>query len=435
MKKLTLIFLCVFALFATRGAEAAIAQDAQVPRSAGGAGAANQTVRVSNSREFLEALGSDRVIEMSAGVYNLSEWDPYLSDKGALKLAEGVSWKDQYGEGELHLEGIKNLTIRGLGAKGSDTEIAVAPLSSHVLVFENCGDIAIEWLHAKHSDGAYSGRVFHFENSSRITIAGAGMYGGKDGLFLSNVSDIKVTDSVIYECTETAVFAAASRNVAFENCVFRDNGVGGRHLEIVTFHRKGSGNISFSNCTFTGNQGKMFDVSDTTIEVWNSVFSGNVTELPVYGSVNVAFYGGENVEFYSCVFDAAGVGGYSCEYDGQTNDFIWLLNGVPLPQADIIHGVSEANLNFRWISVSPKTVSRMEGSQSGVIFLEMKNGNYYFLPFENAHHIQKIIFTDKDKHIDVILTDEGGKYDEKGFSFPELKEQDDKVPLLEGGGA
>ena len=40
MKKLTVVFLCVFVLAAVSGCrtEAAIAQDAQVPRSAGGAG-------------------------------------------------------------------------------------------------------------------------------------------------------------------------------------------------------------------------------------------------------------------------------------------------------------------------------------------------------------------------------------------------------------
>ena len=58
-----------------------------------------KTIKVSNSCEFLEALGSNRIIEMASGKYNLLEWDPFLQnlkqDK-LVKLSEDISWEEEY---------------------------------------------------------------------------------------------------------------------------------------------------------------------------------------------------------------------------------------------------------------------------------------------------------------------------------------------------
>ena len=98
------IFLCIFMLlFTVDGTEAADLR----------------TITVSNAREFLEALGSNRIIEMDyTGDYNLSEWE--FSDD--LKLAEGVRWSGVFDGAELVLSGIKNLTINGgtITATGSN---------------------------------------------------------------------------------------------------------------------------------------------------------------------------------------------------------------------------------------------------------------------------------------------------------------------------
>ena len=256
-----------------------------------------KTIKVSNSREFIEALGSDRIIELKPGKYNLSEWDPIynnqpeqaprysnLKNKGNPKLQKGVSWSDEpFDGGELVLSGIKNLTIRGDAKKKS--EIIVDPRYAFVLKFNECDNIVIERLTAGHSEGGYcQGGVFDFTDSSKITITNVNMYGcGTYGLELSNVSDMKVTSSKIYECTYGIMNINGGVNIRFEKCTFIDN------QEFTMIDVAGTVNASFINCEFINNSGQMFSVKHTTVSVSNSTFRGNRTDSPIDASNNVSF--------------------------------------------------------------------------------------------------------------------------------------------------
>jgi len=248
---------------------------------------AGATFEVSNAREFLEALGSDRIIEMDyTGNYNLSEWDPYLVSKSNMpKLARGVSWTEAFEGGELVLSGINNLTIRCEGAEGVKAEIVIDPRYSFVMKFENCSNIVMEGVSAGHSEGGYcEGGVFSFMDSSRITINNTRMYGcGTEGLALTNVSGMKVTDSGIYDCTYYIMTVTGGENIVFEDCMFMDN------KEFTLVNVSGTGKMSFTNCYFNDNHGQMFNVEGTTISVSNSSFNRNVTDSPIRGSKNVKF--------------------------------------------------------------------------------------------------------------------------------------------------
>ena len=247
-----------------------------------------QIIKVSNATEFLAALGSRRTIELSPGKYNLSELDPFSEDVAADKLPKlprGVSWEEQFDGGELVLNNIKNLTIRGTAAPGS-AEIIVNPRYVFVLKFENCADIAIEGLSVGHSEGGYcQGGVFQFNNSSQITISNTGMYGcGTEGLLLEDVSGMKVTDSRIYKCTYDIMTVHRGRNITFEQCVFTDN----QQFSLINVTE--TRNMSFTKCEFTNNRGgAMFSVDETTISVTNSTFSNNAVEDGVTNTHNVKF--------------------------------------------------------------------------------------------------------------------------------------------------
>ncbi|MCL1940376.1 MAG: right-handed parallel beta-helix repeat-containing protein [Synergistaceae bacterium] len=282
------------------------------------AGTANRIIIVEDAREFLEALGSDRIIELSPGRYNLSEWDPILNNQpeqappypnlrneGSPKLAKGVSWSDDpFDGGELVLSGISDLTIRSTG-KGPDTLIVVDPRYAYVLKFVNCSGIVIENIAAGHSEGGYcSGGVFGFEDSSRITMTGSNMFGcGTEGLVLSNVSDMNVTASRIYGCTYDIMTVSGGENITFESCEFSDN------QEFSLVNVAGTRNISFADCEFRDNMGSsMFAVDGTTVSVSNSAFIDNYTRSPIQDS--------DNVEFTNCTFDTAHAGD-SAEDEGE----------------------------------------------------------------------------------------------------------------------
>ena len=257
-----------------------------------------QTIKVSTAHEFLEALGSNRIIEIAPGEYNLSEWDPFrrdqangedLSNPGEAeepKLPEGVSWEETHDGGELILRGIEKLTIRGAG-KTDGSELIVDPRYAFVLKFENCNDIEIQGLSAGHSGGGFcQGGVFGFANSSRIAITDTGMYGcGTEGLTLSDVSGMKVTASRIYDCAFYIMTVSGGKDISFEKCVFSDN------QEFTLVNVSKTGNMSFANCEFTGNSGEMFNVRDAIVSVSNSSFSNNDTQTPIASSRNVEFTG------------------------------------------------------------------------------------------------------------------------------------------------
>ena len=247
-----------------------------------------QTINVTDAREFIEALGSNRIIDMDySGDYNLSRWE--FSDD--LKLQEGVRWSGVFDGGELVLSGIENLTILGGGPDGANSHIIVDPRYAFVLKFENCRDIVIDGPWARHSEGgSCEGGVFGFTDSSRITIRYTEMYGcGTEGLMLSNVSGMKIENSVISQCTYYIMSAMGGENISFEDCMFTSN------EEFTLVNVTGTRNLSFENCWFNDNRGRqMFDVNGTTITVSNSSFNRNITNSPIRGSANVEFI---NCEF------------------------------------------------------------------------------------------------------------------------------------------
>jgi hypothetical protein len=247
-----------------------------------------RTIKVSDAREFLEALGSNRIIEMEYwGDYNLTEIN-YRS----LTYQEGVGWSQVFDGEELVLSGVENLTIRGGGPEGAKADIIVDPRYAFVLKFENCKNIVIEDVRAGHSEaGTCGGGVFGFENSSHITITGSEMYGcGTEGLALWNVDSVRVADSVIYECTYHIMTVEGGQNISFENCFFREN----REFDLVNV--SDTKNMSFTNCTFSRNNChgtygyyNMFNVTGTTISVTDCIFVDNVTGEPIRDSANVIF--------------------------------------------------------------------------------------------------------------------------------------------------
>jgi parallel beta-helix repeat protein len=205
---------------------------------------APKTVSVSNARQFLEALGSNRIIEMMPGRYNLSEWAPCeCDDDRRLQLSEGVSWSG----GGIVLRNINNLVIRG-ARDGGISEIVIESLWAEIMSFYNSSNISIENITAGHTErpGICDGGVLYFEESSQISITGVNMYGsGTRGLTLVKVHGMRVADSQIYECTADIMLLNFSSNISFENCLFRDNGGGINSYQ--------SENVTFSKCKFRNN--------------------------------------------------------------------------------------------------------------------------------------------------------------------------------------
>jgi len=264
---------------------------------------------VSNAQEFRAALGSNRVIELMPGVYNISDWDSGDADSegGLSDLPEGVAWSEENGEG-LTLTGIKHLTIRvatDVNDDGNPAKLIVDPRNVYVLRFVNCSDIVIEGITAGHSEGGMcGGGVLKFEESSRITVNGASLYGsGTEGFHLKNVSDMKVTNTRIYECTERIFSVSGGGKVVFENCTF-DHNVG-YHLVYVA--GDGDQHLSITGCEFRNNRnedasGGMFFLTGEGISISRTKFIGNKINRISVGNNSVLF--DPDCEFDDAFIDA-----------------------------------------------------------------------------------------------------------------------------------
>ena len=250
-----------------------------------------QTIKVSNAREFLEALGSNKIIEMAPGKYNLSEWDPYLTNRPDMpKLAEGVSWSEVFDGGELILSHVGGLTIKGVDPF-SEPNIVVDPRYAFVMKFENCYDLDFEGLYVGHTEGGECmGGVFGFEYASRINMDRVNMYGsGTQALELSEVFEMRVVNSSIYGCTYHIMTVSGGDEIVLASSHFYDN----QQFSLINVDQ--TANMVIENCRFTGNLGQMFNARGTVVTVSDSIFSGN-TDTGVEDS--------DNVKFINCAFES-----------------------------------------------------------------------------------------------------------------------------------
>jgi len=160
-------------------------------------------VVVASAEEFIKAIGPNRKIILKPGEYNLSQLPKGNTNN------EYVTWEEVYDGHELVIRNISNLTI--VGSEKGTTEIIVEPRYANVLNFINAENINVSNITIGHTpQGECAGGVFYFENSANIEISNSNLYGcGTEGLKLFGVTNLKLIDSKIYECSNGIMFVRA----------------------------------------------------------------------------------------------------------------------------------------------------------------------------------------------------------------------------------
>ena len=260
-----------------------------------------RVITVSDEKEFLLALGSDRTIIMQPGYYELTKFDPhdtkepkseFINEVNKLMADNGVEWRGVADGGELILTGINNLTIRGNSFTDitPDTRIVVEPRYAFVMQFKQCNNISVERIFAGHTmEGLCSGGVLGFEECTKIKLSQVNLYGcGTDGLLLNNVFDVHVDDSKIFNCTNSIITASNSEKMLLSKCMFYFNG--GLLSYLIALHD--TKNATFDSCHINRNAGQMFSVDELSknIVVRKSVFAEN-GDQQIKNSHNVKFVG------------------------------------------------------------------------------------------------------------------------------------------------
>ena len=238
--------------YASHGAPAAPVQrgrervhEAAVPETP------NQTpVFIVNSPdEFVNAIGSDRIIQLRGSTIS-------LSDLPSTRQGPNYRFEEVFDGHELVIFGVNNMKIVGLGSK--QVEVVTKPIYSNVLVFKNCENITIENVYAGHSQGGEcTGGVFKMVDSKNFTINNSTLYGsGMEGITAENVTGLRFNNSVIRGCSYHIMTLKNSSDFEFNNSEFTGN----KEFDLVNISN--SNNIRFKTCRFTNNQTGITSWSD-----------------------------------------------------------------------------------------------------------------------------------------------------------------------------
>jgi hypothetical protein len=198
----------------------------------------SQNVKVNNVKELLEAIGSDKTIELAPGTYNISEIanDIYNSS---------ITWTDNYDGYEPHIDQIENLTIIG----NNEAKIVLEPRYAWVMMFSNSNNLKFSGITFGHTEAGYCmGGVLAFESCNNIMLENCSLYGsGTVGIMTNECNNLTFLSCDIYECTYGLAYLYNTNNIKFSNCSFRKTGEYNL-IEIYTCN-----NVEFAKCTFTNN--------------------------------------------------------------------------------------------------------------------------------------------------------------------------------------
>jgi hypothetical protein len=196
-------------------------------------------ISVRNSTELLGAIGSNRVITLQPGSYDLSQ-------KNDIRHAN-LAWKDNYDGFYPIVKSVENLTIQASG----DAEILISPSYGWVFEFQTSRNLRFRGIRFAHRKPGYClGGVLRFELCEGIEITECSLDGsGTYGLELDRSRGLSMEASAITNCTYGIMQVNDSSDLRFSGCSFTDN----REFDLIAF--SGSSNADFADCEIAGNSG------------------------------------------------------------------------------------------------------------------------------------------------------------------------------------
>lgn len=222
-------------------------------------------IYVSDVRSFVEALGSNRVIQIADNVeLNLSEvlYDEeffdapgrlYVNDTTQVDIASSFVFSDtNYYARELTLFNLDNLTIRA----AAGARIVVEEPDATVIEFVNCENVKMENLTFGHeTEASCVGHVIAIDKCQNFNLTNCDLFGcGAYGLLAYESENVCVEKSVIRECTMGIMWLISCEDVTFKGSKFLRNDAFNL-IEISGL----SENILFENDVFEGNEGILFE--------------------------------------------------------------------------------------------------------------------------------------------------------------------------------
>lgn len=213
---------------------------------------------VTNAKEFLDAIGSNReiIVKASTPIDLTDEMVKRLNNGSVIehKLEKSVP-KGLYADWGMSgpgvvLAGLKNLTIKG---HHKNTKITVESFECAVIRLSKCSNIRMEQLVLGHNRGTCYGPVIQVDTCNNISVISSGLFGcGTQGMCINNSDNIICRNTQIYSCRDNIVgIYGKSHKIYLSDCNIYDI-ASGFHIE------KGSNDIMLSNCKIGDIKGELF---------------------------------------------------------------------------------------------------------------------------------------------------------------------------------
>lgn len=240
-----------------------------------------EVVTVKDADEFMKAIGSNKIIYLEPGTYDLTKWlqgtgfngvPQYLFGDYSSENSVGVSYTGYDDSSwEIHVCFIENMTIASKNPSKPAQIVCDCP-SALVMEFDQCAFIELQDLVMGHEvePGYCTGDVVGFDESSYCTLTKCDLYGcGAYGADFYNCDSASVQDCVIHDCTYGCMNIVNSGYLYVENCKFENC------KEFTMFEIYDTG-VSFYNCTFRNLEGNLVSNSESAyVSFSDCVFDEN----------------------------------------------------------------------------------------------------------------------------------------------------------------
>lgn len=252
-------------------------------------------IKVNNALEFVEAIGSNRTIQLAGNTI-------YLSDISSSKSGSNYRFDEEYDGHELVIFDVSNLKIIGLGPK--PVKIITKPVYGDVLVFNNCSDIFLENIDAGHGPekGGCTGGVLNFFDSKNISIKNSVLFGsGMEGITAEQVEKLNCENTIIRGCTYSIMTLINCEQIKFNDCEFYDN----KEFDLINLFD--CINVSFSKCNISNNQtgySEEYDFYDYSIFNINQSMGIKLEECNITNNMSCYFSKKANsFDFKDCTLE------------------------------------------------------------------------------------------------------------------------------------
>jgi len=224
-----------------------------------------QEITVSNAEEFVNALGSNRIIHVESGTYDFTPFN--VTHPVFDYIAIGLT-----------ISNVRNLTI--IGAEDGSTEFVNAHMFAEILTFEYCENITISNISAWHipRDFECDAGVFSFHNSNNIIVNNCYLDGsGSVGISIWNSTGVQVNNTIITNCSLRGVGISSSNYISFYNVTITENRAYANAVWISD-----SDNVVFYNSEISNNNAiewALFEVWNANLRIYDSIITNNSFEF------------------------------------------------------------------------------------------------------------------------------------------------------------